>query len=123
MKPVNIRLYTYTDKETGCKVVKAVTNYLGQTMFATAKCDPVDEFNQEFGEKLATTRLNIKIAKLRTSIAKERIVWASDYVDYLEKEQCRVRASIEREVVNVMDRAAEFEALQKVEEDLLASVS
>ena len=57
MKPVDIKLYTYTEPITGCKCVKAVTNYVGQNMFAIAKCDPVDEFDQEFGEKLATTRL------------------------------------------------------------------
>jgi hypothetical protein len=123
MKPVNIRLYTYTDKETGCKVVKAVTNYLGQAVFATAKCDPVDEFNQEFGEQLATTRLNIKIAKLRASIAKERAAYASEYAEYLEKEQRRVNASIEREFVNIMERTAELDVLKKVEEELLASVN
>jgi adenosylmethionine-8-amino-7-oxononanoate aminotransferase len=123
MKPINVRLYTYTDKETGCKVVKAVTSYLGQTMFATAKCDPVDEFNQEFGEKLATTRLNIKVAKLRASIAEERAAYSSEYLNYLEKEQRRVNASIVRELTNISERMAELEALEKVEEDLLASVN
>jgi hypothetical protein len=122
MKPINIRLYTYTDKETGCKVVKAVTNYLGQTLFATAKCDPVDEFNQEFGEKLATARLNMKVAKFRTSLARERIAYASEYLDYLEKEQRRVANSIMREMDNEADRAEEFLAFEKDEAELLAMV-
>ena len=122
MKPINVRLYTYTDTKTGCRVVKAVTTYLGQTLFATAKCDPVDEFNQEFGEKLAVTRLNIKIAKLRVAIAKERTADSTDYLNFLEKEQHLVTAAINREVANIMDRTAEFEALKKAEEDLLAVV-
>lgn len=122
MKPINVRLYTYTDNNTGCKVVKAVTNYLGQTLFATAKCDPVDEFNQEFGEKLATTRLNIKVAKFRASLAEERAAYASEYLDYLEKEQRRVANSIKRELVSVSDRMEELSALEKEEADLLATV-
>ena len=122
MKPVDIKLYTYTEPITGCKCVKAVTNYVGQNMFATAKCDPIDEFDQEFGEKLATTRLNIKIAKRRVALAKERVTYATEYSKFLEKEQRRVAASLKREEVSVTERNADLEGLVAAEEALLTLV-
>lgn len=120
MKPVDIKLYTYTEPITGCKCVKAVTNYVGQNMFAIAKCDPIDEFDQEFGEKLAITRLNIKIAKRRIALAKERAEYAAEYKDFLEKEQRRVAATIKREEASVEERLDDYANLVLAEEALLA---
>ena len=122
MKPVDIKLYTYTEPITGCKCVKAVTNYVGQNMFAIAKCDPVDEFDQEFGEKLATTRLNIKIAKRRVQLAEERSAYAAEYKEFLEKELRRVNASIKREEASVEERLDDYANLVLAEEALLAAV-
>ena len=122
MKPIDIKLYTYTEPITGCKCVKAVTNYVGQNMFAIAKCDPIDEFDQEFGEKLAAMRLNIKIAKRRVALAKERAEYAAEYKEFLDKELRRVNASIRREEVSVTERTADLEELVAAEEALLALV-
>jgi hypothetical protein len=122
MKPVDIKLYTYTEPITGCKCVKAVTNYVGQNMFAIAKCDPIDEFDQEFGEKLATTRLNIKIAKRRVQLAEERSAYAAEYKEFLEKELRRVNASIKREEASVEERLDDYVNLVLAEEALLAAV-
>ena len=122
MKPVDIKLYTYTEPITGCKCVKAVTNYVGQNMFAIAKCDPGDEFDQEFGEKLATTRLNIKIAKRRVQLAEERSAYAAEYKEFLEKELRRVNASIKREEASVEERLDDYANLVLAEEALLAAV-
>ena len=122
MKPVDIKLYTYTEPITGCKCVKAVTNYVGQNMFAIAKCDPIDEFDQEFGEKLATTRLNIKIAKRRIALAKERAEYAAEYKDFLEKELRRVNASIKREEASINERMEDYTKYVCEEETLVASV-
>ena len=123
MKPVDIKLYTYTEPVTGCKCVKAVTNYLGQNMFAIAKCDPVDEFDQEFGEKLATTRLNIKIAKRRIALAKARAAYAYEYKELLEKELRRVTYTAKQEESNTEDRIADYANLVLAEEALLALVN
>lgn len=122
MKPVDIKLYTYTEPITGCKCVKAVTNYVGQNMFAIAKCDPIDEFDQEFGEKLATTRLNIKIAKRRVQLAEERSAYATEYKELLEKELRRVTNTIKREEASVEERLDDYANLVLAEEALLAAV-
>ena len=45
--------------------VTATTMYAGSLISATAKCDPSDTFNEEFGKKLAEKRLEYKIAKKR----------------------------------------------------------
>jgi hypothetical protein len=117
-----ILLYTYTEPITGCKCVKAVTNYVGQTLFAIAKCDPTDEFNQEFGEKLATMRLNLKIAKRRVAFAKERAECANEYNDWLLEEQRRVRAAIKREELSIEDRTNDLNELTEAYNALLATV-
>jgi hypothetical protein len=122
MRPLNIKLYTYTEPKTGCKVVKAVTNYVGQSLYALAKCDPVDEFNQEFGEKLAIARLNIKVAKCRVQLAKERVGYANEYMNWMQKEYARVAKSLIREEACAADRAADLSAALKAEADLLATV-
>jgi hypothetical protein len=122
MKPVDIKLYTYTEPITGCKCVKAVTNYVGQNMFAIAKCDPIDAFDQEFGEKLATTRLNIKIAKRRIALAKERSAYATEYKELLEKELRRVTNTNKREEASVEERLDDYANLVLAEEALLAAV-
>lgn len=122
MKPVDIKLYTYTEPITGCKCVKAVTNYVGQNMFAIAKCDTIDEFDQEFGEKLAIARLNIKIAKRRVALAKERAEYAAEYKEFLEKELRRVNASIKREETSIEERYVDYTNFVLAEEALLATV-
>lgn len=122
MKPVDIKLYTYTDPITGCKCVKATTNYVGQKMFAIAKCDPTDEFNQEFGEKLAIARLNVKVAKRRVALAEERAAWAAEYSYWLAKEQSRIAATIKREEISIKERMEDYDKFVCEEETLVASV-
>ena len=122
MKPVDIKLYTYTEPITGCTCVKATTNYVGKNLFAVAKCDPTDEFDKELGEKLAILRLNIKIAKRRVALAKERVVYATEYREFLEKEQRRLNASLKREEASVAERTVDLKELIAAEEALLATV-
>lgn len=52
----------------GNKVI-AVSTYAGRTVRGTAKCDPRDEFDLEFGEKLAAARCAYKIAEKRKARA------------------------------------------------------
>ena len=118
MKPVDIKLYTYTDQITGCKCVKATTNYVGQKMFAIAKCDPTDEFNQEFGEKLAIARLNVKVAKRRVALAEERAAWAAEYSYWLAKEQSRIATTIKREETSIKERMEDYSGTRP-EKDVL----
>lgn len=71
MKNYETHVYDYVDNKTGVHVVKAVTTYEGNSVCAYAKCDPIDEFNLEFGTQLALKRLDIKIAQKRAAHAKE----------------------------------------------------
>jgi len=54
----------------GNKVI-AVSTYAGRTVRGTAKCDPRDEFDLEFGKKLAAARCAYKIAEKRKARATE----------------------------------------------------
>ena len=53
-------------------VVIAITTYAGKTVKAYAKCHSDDQFNVEFGEKLAQARCNVKVAKKRAARAKKK---------------------------------------------------
>lgn len=48
----------------GNKVI-AVSTYAGKTVRGVATCAPGDEFNLEFGKKLAAARCNEKVAEKR----------------------------------------------------------
>lgn len=50
----------------------AVTKYAGDVIRASAKCNPEDEFNAAFGEKLAEARLKVKLAKRRKTWAEKQ---------------------------------------------------
>ena len=51
--------------------VIAVSTYAGRTVRGVAKCDPRDEFDLEFGKKLASARCAYKIAEKRKARATE----------------------------------------------------
>ena len=53
------------EKEDGSKEIIAVSSYAGKTVKAKAVCDPVDEFDEEKGKKLAKLRCDIKIENKR----------------------------------------------------------
>jgi hypothetical protein len=52
-----------TNKPTG--TVIAISSYAGRPVRGIAKCNPGDEFDVEFGMKLAAARCNLKIAQKR----------------------------------------------------------
>lgn len=64
--------YSYYIDEKNKKVI-AVSTYAGKVVKGIAKADPVDNFNLEFGKKLAAARCNEKISKKRMikAISKE----------------------------------------------------
>lgn len=75
--------YYITDKK-----VIAVSSYAGKSVRGIAKCSPNDEFDVEFGKKLATARCDFKVAELRYKRAckrnKEAEMFFKFYSDYLE---------------------------------------
>lgn len=59
------------------KKVVAYSTYAGQSVRGVAKCAPDDEFDIEFGKKLAAARCNVKVARKRLKRALERrdVAW------------------------------------------------
>ena len=55
----------HTDKKTGVKEVIALTHYCGETVKASASCNPADAYDFEVGKKLAALRCAMKIADIR----------------------------------------------------------
>lgn len=49
----------------------AVTRYAGKNVRAVAKCDPADQFDGVYGERLATARCDVKVAEKRQRRAVE----------------------------------------------------
>ena len=73
------------------KKVVAYSTYAGQSVRGVAKCAPDDEFDVEFGKKLAAARCNVKVARKRLKRALERrdVAW-DEYLkaeDQLMKEE------------------------------------
>ena len=69
--------------------VIAISTYAGKTVKGEADCHPDDEFDIEFGEKLAEARCRVKVAKKRAARAKKKYIEAEkmmkDAVRYLTK--------------------------------------
>ena len=60
--------YYYTNNK-----VIAVSTYAGKTVRGVAICAPGDEFNLEFGKKLAAARCNEKVAAKRYERASKKL--------------------------------------------------
>ena len=67
------KFYTTPDNKT-----IAISTYAGKTVRGVAKVDPRDEFDAEFGKKLAAARCNAKIAKKRRTRAMKQVRKAAD---------------------------------------------
>lgn len=73
------------------KKVVAYSTYAGQSVRGVAKCAPDDEFDVEFGKKLAAARCDVKVARKRLKWALERrdVAW-DNFIkaeDWLMKEE------------------------------------
>lgn len=68
--------YYYHDTD-----VIATTIYCGKPVRAIAKCNPEDEYSQQFGEDLALARLNLKVAKKRRTRATAKMRAAKKALD------------------------------------------
>lgn len=73
----NKRIIRNSDKHE----IIAIGTYHGKIVKAKAKCNPDDEYDEDFGEKLALARLELKILNKRIKTANQRL---SD-LDYLIK--------------------------------------
>ena len=97
------KVYTYSDKETGAKVIAAVSTYAGKTVKAYAKCDPRDSYDEAAGMKLAAARCNAKIAVKRHARANRKVAEA----------EAQLQAA-----KNHLDKMKRYAADAHVEEDI-----
>lgn len=71
--------------------VICLSSYMGRTVRGVAKCSPNDEFNEEFGKKLAQARCDYKVAQKRyeravkkNDEAEDALYAAEQYSDKME---------------------------------------
>ena len=100
MKTIN---YKYVVMPT--KVI-ALSTYAGRTVRGIAKCHPNDNFDEEYGKKLAAARCNAKIAEKRYARALKKYneyvkrihemeLECSDVCDYLRSSAEKLKAAKE----------------------------
>ncbi len=100
--------YNYRYVVTPNKVI-ALSTYAGRTVRGIAKCHPNDEFNEEYGKKLAAARCNQKIAAKRYERAFRKCHFLRMAADELKVE-------LNRAMVYLHDAAeAEKEAYLSIE--------
>ena len=122
MRNYSTHTYDYVEKSTGIHVVKAVTIYEGKAVYALAKCDPNDNFDLEFGKKLALKRLDQKIALKRAAHSKEFVRFCERNLEFVELERKRLRKMIEDAKTARLDRLVEANMLDKEIKEMLDSV-
>ena len=96
-------------------MVIAITTYAGKTVKAYAKCHSSDAFDQEFGEKLAKARCNVKVAKKRAARARKK---------YAEAEHLLAQAEnhVHKMASYMTDSAEAVVTVEKELQDLLNQV-
>ena len=112
MKNYKTHVYDYVEKSTGTKVVKAVTIYEGKAVYAQAKCDPGDDFDLEFGKKLALLRLQQKIALKRAAHNKEFAKFCRADLDQAELYKKRLKKMLTSAEVAYGNRMVEVNQLE-----------
>ena len=79
------------DLANGIKETIALSSYKGRVVKGRAKCDPRDEFNQEFGETYAALRCNLKVAQKRLASAKDFYASVENLMEQLKWEKQKKR--------------------------------
>ncbi len=119
MRNYATKVYNYVDKKTGAHIVKAVTMYAGKYVEATAKCDPSDTFDLEFGTKIALTRLDLKIAKKRQTSMKAWAKGATEAIEYFKTQERKARKVKEYAEIAALDHKVEVKKLETALAEML----
>jgi hypothetical protein len=112
MRNYATNLYEYTDQKSGAHIVKATTMYAGKTVSAFAKCDPRDNFDPDFGARLALKRLDLKIAQKRAASMDDYAKFCNMNLEFIEVEKRRTQKAMERAMVAALDRRVEAKELE-----------
>ena len=104
----------YKFVHTGNMVI-AITTYAGKTVKGYAKCHLSDTFDQEFGEKLAKARCNVKVAKKRAARARKKYAEA-------ERLLAQAESQVHKMASYMTDSAEAVVIVEKELQDLLNQV-
>ena len=108
----NYETNVYNYMENGKHVVKAVTTYEGKAVYAFAKCAPEDNFDLEFGTKLALKRLDLKILQKRAAHNKEFAKYCRADLNSVELYKKRIKKMLTSAEVAYGNRMAEASKLE-----------
>ena len=75
MKKYPFEKYRFVISEDKHQVI-AITHDAGETIKASATCDPSDKFDIEYGKKLAASRANYKVALRRRKRSEKAVAKA-----------------------------------------------
>lgn len=78
MKNTNKREHRYNVYTDGAGKIIVATTYCGKIVRGVAKCNPLDNYDYDFGVRLATARCDAKIALKREAKARERLALAQE---------------------------------------------
>lgn len=97
------------------KIVVAVSSYAGKTVRGVAKCHPSDEFDEEFGTKLAISRCAYKVSTKRVERASRKLM--SSLVEELMAHQYteEMRGYLSRADAELQKATEELAELEGVE--------
>lgn len=123
MKNFEPHVYSYTEKNTGVKVVKAIAVYNGKIVSAFAKCDPDDTFNLELGKKIAIKRLEIKITQKRAADKLAYTKRCKTELEFIKRDYRHIQKSMERAEIAILDRRVEIKHLEDELAELLAATN
>ena len=93
MKKYPFEKYRFVISEDKHQVI-AITHDAGETIKASATCDPSDKFDIEYGKKLAASRANYKIALRRRKRSEKAVAKA---IQELSLAQERVKRAMDIE--------------------------
>lgn len=94
MKKYDIKYYEYIEPKTERHVVKAVTFYKGNAIYAFAKCNCQDTFDYEFGMRLAAKRLERKVKQKAAAHAKAYAKYCKQKLEAAKLEQHRLEQAL-----------------------------
>lgn len=88
----NFTFHEFVNNKKNCKTIKCVSSYEGKTVQAVAEVHPDDEYNYEFGRKIAEKRCTVKLCdrKIKRFKRKQRqidndIEWYENQIKKLRK--------------------------------------
>lgn len=102
--------------------VIAFTQYHGDTVKATARCAPNDEFVPASGALLALARLEVKVTDRRLKYAENRLTELYDRKEALAAEIDKINAMIERTEMNIDDLTTEAAEARAHLEDVVTNL-